>query len=58
MIPLDVGAWAIFVAQVGVPSAICFFVLVRVDRTMQKMTEALNRLSIIVSHCNNYRSRM
>jgi hypothetical protein len=42
-------------AQIGVPSAICFFVLVRVDKTMANMTEALNKLATIVSHCNGYR---
>jgi len=48
--------WILSAANVGVPAALCFFILLRVDQTMAKLTEAITKLSKIVSHCagNDY----
>ena len=32
-------------SNVGVPAAICFYTLFRVNQTLQKLTEAINKLT-------------
>lgn len=45
-------SWVSLISQVGVPSAIAFFILIKIDKTLAKVGEALNRLSKLVSHCH------
>ena len=43
--------WLDFVTTTGVPAAIAFLVLLRIDKTLLKIGEALNNLAKIIEHC-------
>ena len=48
--------WVLLISQVGVPTTICLIILLRMDKTIAKLSDNIVFLSKIVSHCpnNNY----